>query len=132
MPAQHQKLFQNVPRNLLDAVSAHHQFRCANNLVDPSFTVAMSEELTMRKRMMALQRAKEARPVEKIAKGNHIAFRNLMRRFDIAVADNSIEDSSRLLELIHWFAPPTLGMIESFLSLLQISLPRRGESKSGD
>ena len=95
------QIFEIDPRNPLDAATAHHNFRRANNLVDPSFTIAMSEESTMRKRMMALQRAKEARPVEKFAKGNHIAYRNLMTRFDIAVADDSIEDRSRILELIH-------------------------------
>ena len=34
---------------------------------------------------------------------SHIAYRNLMARFDIAVADTALEDRSRLQELIYWF-----------------------------
>ena len=64
---------------------------------------------------MALQRARESRPVDKFsAKASSIEYKNLMIRFDIAVADDALEDRSRIQELILWFEQPILGMIESF------------------
>ena len=48
------------------------------------------------------------------AKASSIEYKNLMIRFDIAVADDALEDRSRIQELILCFEQPISGMIESF------------------
>ena len=95
----------------------HQGQRRLNNLVDGDVTIAISEESTMRRKMMALQRAQESRPAKKFNNGDSLAFRSLMSRFEAAVNDAALDDASRLFELFHWFEGPAAAMIDSFASL---------------
>ena len=104
---------QQTPAN----TDMEHQLRRLNNLVDGDVTIAISEESTMRRKMMALQRAQESRPAKKFNNGDSLAFRSLMSRFDAAVGDDALDDASRLFELFHWFEGSAAAMIDSFASL---------------
>ena len=67
--------------------------------------------------MMALQRAQASRPAKRFESGDSLAFRSLMSRFDMAVNDDAIDDTSRLIELFHWFEGSAATMIDSFAAL---------------
>ena len=106
-----------MPKYAVNAAMDFHQQRRANLLVNDPVTAAISEESTMRRKMMALQRAQESRPAKKFNNGDSLAFRSLMSRFDAAVNDAALDDASRPFELFHWFEGSAAAMIDSFASL---------------
>ena len=97
------------------AMDLHHQRRI-NHLVNDPVTAAISEESTMRRKMMAIQRLAESRPAKKVVSGDPLSYRNLMARFDIAVKDEALDDTQRLFELAHWFEGSVSAMIETYAS----------------
>ena len=97
------------------AMDLHHQRRI-NHLVNDPVTAAISEESTMRRKMMAIQRLAESRPAKKVVSGDPLSYRNLMARFDIAVKDEALDNTQRLFELAHWFKGSVSAMIETYAS----------------
>ena len=97
----------------------------ANMLVNNPVTLAILEESTMRRKMMAIQRLAESRPAKKVVSGDPLSYRNMMARFDIAVKDDALDDSQRLFELAHWFDDSVAAMVETYASFPDASAAYR-------